>query len=171
MSFIDLAKSRYSVRGFKRTPVEEEKIKKILEAGKIAPTAKNSQPQKIYVLKSEEAIEKINKLSPCIYGAPLVFVIGYDKDRAVSVPARDYYNFGAMDSTIVATHMILEATDLGLGSCWVGMFNDVEVQKTFELPDNIQVTALMPVGYTADGVGPAKMHEECRPDDEMIEYR
>lgn len=170
MDFMELAKARYSVRKYKTVQVEDEKIRKILEAGMVAPTAKNSQPQKIYVLKSEDALKKINEVSPCIYGAPLVFMVGYDIDRAASLKDRPDYDFGEMDASIVTTHMMLEAADLGLGSCWVGKFNDVEVEKKFDLPENVHIRALLPVGYPADDSEPIEMHFNCRPDEEVIEY-
>lgn len=170
MDFLELAKKRYSVREFSDKPVEDEKIAKILEAARIAPTAKNSQPHKIFVLRSEEALKKANEVSPCIYGAPLVFVIGYDKERAVSVPAREDYNFGEMDSSIVATHMILEATEQGLGSCWVGMFDIDKVTEILGLDENTKIATLMPVGYPAEGCMPADRHTMYRPDDEVVEY-
>ena len=117
MDFMELAKARYSVRSFKNTPVEDEKIAKILEAAKIAPTAKNAQPQKIYVLKSADSVVAINDNCRCIYGAPLVFAIGYDESRVFGISDERVYGFGEIDSSIVTTHMMLEAAELGLGSC------------------------------------------------------
>lgn len=155
MTFMELAKSRYSVRGFKDTPIEEEKLAAILEAGRIAPTACNNQPQHIYVAKSEEAVTKLKAVSPCIYNAPVVLVICYD----TAVQAA---NFGEMDASIVCTHMMLEAWEQGVGSCWVGMFNAEELVKSLELPENIRPVALLPIGYAADGVQPAPLHTAYR---------
>lgn len=170
MSFIELAKARYSVRAFKDTPVEEEKVAAILEAARVAPTAKNSQPQKIFVARSPEALAILNEESPCIYGAPLVFVVGYDKERECAVSdARPGYTFGEQDATIVQTHMMLEAADLGLGSCWVGYYQSTVGEK-LGLGENVVVTGLLPVGYIQDGRGPAHKHEEFRPDEEMVSY-
>lgn len=170
MDFLELAKNRYAVRAFSDKMPDDSEIDKILEAAKLAPTAKNNQPQQIYVLKSEEAIAKINSLTPCIYGAPLVFIIAYDENKAAQVPSRGGYNFGELDTGIVGTHMMLEAAALGLGSCWVGMFNDVEVQEAFDLPSNIHVTAILPVGYPAEGCEPADRHTIYRADSEMVEF-
>ena len=168
MNFMDLAKARYSVRSFKSTPVEEDKIAKILEAARIAPTAKNAQPQKIYVLKSPESVAKINDHCRCIYGAPLVFAIGYDESRVFGISEERVYGFGEIDSSIVTTHMMLEAAELGLGSCWVGLFNDKEVREALDIPDGIRITALLPVGYAADDCVPADRHGMYRPDEEMV---
>lgn len=170
MSFMELAKARYSVRSFKNTPVEQDKIDAILEAARIAPTAKNSQPQKIYVLKSKEAVEKINTVCRCIYGAPLVFAVGYEKSRIFGESEERHYGFGEVDSTIVTTHMMLEAQEQGLGSCWVGLFHDEEVRGLFDIPDNVRITALMPMGYPADDCVPADRHTEYRDDSEVVEY-
>lgn len=170
MNFMELAKERYSVRAFKSTPVEQEKIDKILEAAKIAPTAKNSQTQMIYVIKSPEALEKINSVCKCIYGAPLVFAIGYKSDETFGVAEDRVYGFGEIDSTIVTTHMMLEAWEQGIGSCWVGLFHDAEVHEVLGLPENIRITSLMPMGYAADDCKPADRHTMYRPDEEMVEY-
>ena len=78
---MDLARQRYAVREYAQTPVEQAKLDSILEAGRLAPTAKNMQPQHIYVLQSPEAIAKINELTRCAYGAPVVFLVCYDTDR------------------------------------------------------------------------------------------
>lgn len=169
-SFMDLAKARYSVRSFKDTPVEDEKIEKILEAARIAPTAKNAQPQKIFVLKSAESVATINEHCRCIYGAPLVFAIGYEESRVFGISEERVYGFGEIDSSIVTTHMMLEAADLGLGSCWVGLFNDKEVRTALNIPDGIRITALLPVGYASDDCVPADRHEIFRPDEEMVEF-
>ena len=170
MTFLELAKARYSVRAFKNTPVEKEKIEAILEAAKIALTAKNSQPQKIYVAQSAEALAIINEESPCIYGAPVVFVIGYDKNRECKVEdVRPGYGFGEQDASIVQTHMILEAADQGLGSCWVGYYKET-IREKLGLPENVEVTGLLPVGYPADSAEPSPRHTLYRDDAEMVEY-
>ena len=168
MNFMELAKARYSVRSFKNTPVEDEKIANILEAAKIAPTAKNAQPQKIYVLKSADSVAAINDHCRCIYGAPLVFAIGYDESRVFGISDERVYGFGEIDSSIVTTHMMLEAAELGLGSCWVGLFNDKEVRAALNIPDGIRITALLPVGYAADDCVTADRHDIFRPDEEMV---
>ena len=117
MTFLELAESRFSVRRFEKTAVEQEKIDAILRAAQLAPTAKNLQPQKIYVLKSEEAIKKINEVTSRAYQAPLVFVVCYDKNIAWTNPLDNNASSGEMDATIVGTHMMLEAAEQGLGSC------------------------------------------------------
>lgn len=168
MSFLDLAKARYSVRKFSDKPVEDEKIEAILEAAKIAPTAKNFQPVKIYVLKSPEAIEKINKVSPCIYGAKLVMMVAYDLELSYRSGWNPGILTGDVDAAIVCTHMMLEAADLGLGSCWVARFARADAHRTFELPENVVPVALLPIGYAAEGAAPSPRHTEYRDDSEWI---
>lgn len=165
--FLTLAAERYSVRSFSSTPVEQEKIDKILEAGKLAPTAVNSQPQKIYVIKSAEALKKANEISPCIYGAPSVFLMCYDDNHVCK--RGESGNYGDIDCTIVLTHMMLEAYNLGIGTCIVGMFTPEEAVKAFNLPKNIHPVLLMPFGYPAEDAQPSPRHTEYRPLDETVE--
>lgn len=166
--FLTLAKERYSVRAYKDTPVEEEKIARILTAGKLAPTARNNQPQKIYVVQSEEKRKALAAITTCTFGAPLVFVIAYDDTRSAKGLICEDYDFGTMDASIVCTHMILEAAEQGLGSCWVGRFAETDVKKILNLGAHIHVCALLPVGYAADGSVPSERHEEYR--DDTVEY-
>lgn len=168
MSFLELAKRRYSVRSYSAQPVEEEKIQQILEAARIAPTAKNLQPQKIYILKSPESIEKIRAITASAYNAPLVFLICADVNLSWRSPFDAEYESGEMDGSIAAAHMMLEAADLGLGSVWVKMFDAKKVSRAFGLPENIQPVCLLPVGYAADGSRPSERHEASRPLEEMV---
>ena len=168
--FLELAKARFSCRSFSDKLVEDDKLAKILEAGRIAPTAKNYQPQKIYIIKSKDGLEKINQISPCIYGAPQVIAIGYDTNVVAAVPDRGNYNFGEMDSSIVLTHMMLEAFELGVDSCWVGRFIPEQAEKILGLPENVKLTALMPFGYAKEGTVPADRHLAKKELSEMVEY-
>ena len=117
MTFLELAKKRFSVRKFTDQPVEKEKLDKVLEAGNIAPTAKNLQPQRIYVLQSEEALKKAYALTPCCYGAKTVLLFTYDIDEEWTNPLEDMIHSGDQDVSIVATHIMLEAEEYeGSGS-------------------------------------------------------
>ena len=171
MSFMELAKARYSVRKFSDRAIEAEKLEQILQAGRIAPTAKNLHPEKIYVLQSAEAMEKARQLTRCTYGAPLVLLVCYDEDAAWHSSQREGYISGEMDASIVTTHMMLQAWELGIGSCWVGLFNDREVAEAFGLPANIHPVALMPMGYPAEDCMPNEaMHGVSRPREETIAF-
>lgn len=170
MSFLELAKERYSVRSYVDRPVEQEKIDLILKAAQLAPTAVNYQPQKIYVLKSDEAMAKINRLCRCVYGAPLVFLICSDERLTWKSRTERGYSSGEMDCSIVCTHMMLEAWELGLGSVWVRLFDVQAVAKAFDLPSYIQPICLLPVGYASeDSVPYAPWHDVYRPIEEFTE--
>ena len=170
MNFIELAKKRYSVRKFSDRKIEKEKLDLIIEAGRIAPTAKNLQPQLVYVIESEEGIKKANELSPCIYGAPVVLMICYDKNVAATVPDRDGYCFGETDAAIVCTHMMLGAADLGIGSCWVGRFDPKDAVRLFDLPENICPIDLLPIVYPEEDAVPSPRHESYRDQSETVSH-
>lgn len=167
--FLQLAEDRYSVRKFDSRTVDQDAIDKILKAGQLAPTAVNSQPQKIYVVQSEPVMEKLRALSPCIYGAPQCFVFCYN-DENVCPRGKDG-NYGDIDVTIVLTHMALEAANLGVGTCIVGYFDPEELIKAMELPSNIHPVLLMPFGYPAADCTPSGRHTSYRSLDETVEYR
>lgn len=162
MDFYELAKTRYSVRKFKADSIEEEKLNLILEAGRVAPSACNLQPQKIYVVKSEELRKKLAQVCRYTFNAPVILVIGYDKERDWKNRLMPGYGSGETDASIVCTHMMLEAWELGIGSCWVAYFNADEVSRVLGLPDNICVTAMLPIGYAADDARPAELHYKYR---------
>jgi len=166
--FLTLAHDRYSVRKFADTPIEQEKVEKILEAGRIAPTAVNSQPQMIYVAQSAEAIAKLNEVSPCIYGAPQCIILCYNDETVCK--RGEFDNYGQIDCAIVLTHMMMEATELGLGSCIVGYFDEARLVEAFNLPGNIHPLLLMPFGYAAEDAEPSPMHTQYRPEEETIAY-
>lgn len=168
MSFLELAKERHSVRGFSDKPVEQEKLDKIIEAGMVAPTAKNLQPVRIYVMKSADAMQKMNALTRCIFGAPMALLVCYNEEEAWHSPFNEEYISGEMDASIILTHMMLEAWEQGIGSCWVGLFDHNEAAKVFELPPEIKPVAVMPLGYAADGVGAAPKHSEYRDKSELF---
>lgn len=171
MNFSDLIKERYSVRSYKNQDIEQEKLDKILEAGRIAPTAKNLQPQKIYVLKSEEAFEKLGRTRKMAYGAPVVLMICADMDVACTLPIEEGYSTYEMDCSIVCCHMMLEAWNQGIGSVWIRWFNSEEIRKSFNLPENIKPVCLLPIGYAKDDAKPKEgFHDVRRSIDEEVTY-
>lgn len=170
MDFLEFARKRWSVRSYSNQPVEDEKISKILQAAMIAPTAVNYQPEKIYVLKSREALDKIRTVTKSTYQAPLVFLICSDTERSWHSPFASNYNSGEMDASIVCTHMMLEAEDLGLGSVWVLLFDPEKVKKAFNLPKNIVPHCLLPVGYPSENAAPYRpWHDVFRAMDDISE--
>ncbi len=171
MSFLELAKKRYSVRKYKDKPVETEKIRKILEAGRVAPTGVNAQPQRIFVLQKKESIDKLN-CGTRTFGAPLVFVICVEKSLSWVRPY-DKKCISDIDAAIVTDHMMLEATDLGLGSCWICYFRPNVVKDVLNLPDNIEPVNILAVGYADGEPMPADRHDTMslrKPVDELSFY-
>lgn len=168
MAYIDMARERFSVRKFAEKPVEQEKIDLILEAARVAPTAANRQPQRIYVLRSEEAIEKARQVTGYIFNAPLVFLICYNVDEAWHNSREDGYHAGEMDASIICDQMMMEATDLGLGTLWVRGYATDELAAAFDLPENIIPACMLDVGYAADDCEPSPMHSSRRPLEETV---
>ena len=166
--FLTLATERYSVRHFSDTPVEQEKIDLIIEAGRVAPTAVNSQPQKIYVAKSPEVMAKLNKVSPCMYGAQQCFIMCYNDDTVCK--RGENGNYGDIDVTIVLTHMMLQAAELGIGTCIVGYFEPERLVSELGLPENVHPVLLMPFGYAAEDAAPSPRHTEYRSLEETVKY-
>lgn len=146
MDFLTLAKTRFSTRGFSGRSVEQEKLDRILEAGRVAPTACNNQPQRILVLRSAGSLEKLQKAAR-VYGAPLVLIVCADH-AASWKRSFDGKDFSDIDAAIVATHMVLEATDLGLDSVWIGSFNAAVVRQEFSLPKQVEPIGILGIGYS-----------------------
>lgn len=169
-NFLNFARERYSVRKYDARPVEEEKVAAILEAAKLAPTARNNQPQKIYVVTSEEKRKQLATASPCTFGAPVVFVICYDDTLSAKGLILDGYDFGDIDASIVCTHMMLEAHELGLGTCWVGYFKEAAVRAVLNVHESFRIRALLPTGYPAEGSVPSDRHLSYRPMEDMVEF-
>jgi nitroreductase len=170
MNFLELAKARYSVRSFKEDDIEESKLNAILEAGRVAPSACNKQPQKIFVVKSEEARAKLAAVCRFTFDAPVVLVVCYDKERSWQNDLMPGYHSGETDAAIVCTHMMLEAWEQGIASCWVGWFNADEIAKALSLPENLCVCSLLPIGYAADDATPTKLHTRIREFDDTIAF-
>ena len=149
MEFLELAKSRYSVRKFKKEQISDEELAAVLEVAKHSPTALNFQPQKIYVLKSDEAVAKINSLCKCIYGAPMVLIVCYDETVCWRNPLIRGHKSGVTDVSILCDEIMLNAWSMGIGTCFVGLFDDAKLQREFNLPEHIRPVALLPKAHQA----------------------
>ena len=176
MDFMDISKKRITVRKFAQIPVEEEKIKKILEAGRWSPTAVNAQPQRILVLNTLESLAKVREFcsfgydqkyvdlaKECEdketgklnfnYGAPLVLFVAYDK-TACWIHPQSGESSGATDATIVATHMMLEAASLDLGTAWISYFDENKASDLLSLPEFWEPVCMLYIGYPAEDSSP-----------------
>lgn len=169
MNFNELAKSRFSCRKFDSKTVEQEKIDIILDTALNAPTAVNKQPQRILVLTDKEKLERLNDCTKYGFNAPLCFAVCYDKSKAYN-RGYDGKNSAEIDASIVTTHMMLQAQDLGLGTTWVMAFNPTAARQCFNIPDELEILALLPTGYPAKDVEISPLHSKHIDLDEMVSY-
>ena len=169
MEFKDVIKNRYSCKKYSDRQVEQEKLDAILEAGRLAPTAKNLQEQHIYVIRSEEMLAKVDQNTPCRYGAPTVLAVAFNKENVFTYPG-EKRDSGIEDATIVATHLLLAAANEGVDSCWLNFFDPEKLAKDLGLPENEEVLMLMDLGYAAEGAGPLPNHSSRKDLSETVSY-
>lgn len=153
MDFYKLILIRRSIRKYKSTPVEEEKLNRILEAARIAPSACNRQPWHFILIKDEETKKNLKKaevyLSPnerdWFYTAPVIIcVCGESSKSWIRKDGKDYRD---VDVAISFDHLILAATAEGLGTCWIGAFDPVAAKEVLGIPEGIEPIAFTPLGY------------------------
>ena len=166
-TFLALAAERCSVRSYKNQSIEPGKLNEILEVGRIAPTACNNQPQRIKVITDSADLERVDKCTPCRFGAPAVLLVCYDKSVCWKRKF-DGATSGEVDASIVTTHLMLAAKDAGLGSCWVMYFDPMKTVELFELSENIVPVAFLPIGYPADDAKPADGHSQKHALDKIL---
>lgn len=157
MDFLELSQKRYSCRKFSDRPVEKEKIAKIIEAARNAPSAVNFQPIHVWIVSSPRRLDDIKECTKYHFDAPCVLIFGYKEEEAWTRKF-DGKNFGDVDATISATQAMLEIENLGLGSTWVGFFDPAKAKEKFPEADGYVITALFPFGYPADDAEPAPQH-------------
>ena len=169
MEFREVVKKRYSCKKYSARQVEPEKLAAILNAGRLAPTAKNLQEQHVYVLQSDEALAKLDTVTPCRYGAPTALVVSFDSKNVFTYPGgrRDS---GVEDAAIVATHMILAAADEGVDSCWINFFDPDKLAELLGLPEDEEVLMVMDLGYAAEGAGPLPNHGSRKALEETVTF-
>ena len=165
--FLQLAHDRYSCRAFSDAPVEAEKIEALLDAAVDAPTAVDKQPWHVWVVESPEAVERLSALTRFSFGARVILMLGAAPEEAW-VRKYDGRNFADVDASIVGTHVMLAAHDLGLGTTWVGHFDAPAVKGEFPEMEPYDLVALFPLGYPAEDAEPAPMHFKRRPADELV---
>lgn len=160
MSVLETVKKRYSVRNYQDRQVEEEKLQKLLEAARVAPSAHNKQPSRLLVVREKAGLEKLKK-GANVHEAPLaIIVLGDSKD--VWVRPYDQKNTLDIDASIVADHIVLTATELDLGTLWVCYFDPEVIRKEFNLPVEIEPITIIGVGYAAGEVKSPDRHNETR---------
>lgn len=169
MEFKDVVRNRYSCKNYDGRKVEQAKLDAILEAGRLAPTAKNLQEQHIYVVQSDEDLAKIDAVTPCRYNAGTCLIVAFDKNNVYTYPGSARQS-GIEDATIVATHLILAAADEGVDSCWLNCIDLAKIHSEFGLPDNEEVLMILDLGYAAEGAGPLANHNSRKPVSETVTY-
>ena len=169
MDFSDVIKNRYSCKRFDGRRVEEAQLEAILEAGRLAPTAKNLQEQRIYVVQSPEGLAKLDKVTPCRYGAATCLVVAFDRENVFTYPG-DKRDSGVEDATIVATHMLLAAADQGVDSCWINFFDPENLARELGLPENEEVLMILDLGYALEGTKPLATHSQRKALKETVTY-
>lgn len=169
MEFRELISQRYSVRSFKSEHLPEEIISKILEAGHLAPTGCNYQPQRILVLNTDPSIEKLRTCTRSHFNAPSAMLVCHNKAESWKRPY-DGALSSPVDAVIVATHMMLAAHEVGVGCCWVMHFNPSAMRETFNIPEDIEPVALLVMGYPSEDAKPLDLHFKTRPIDETVFY-
>ena len=169
MELLDIAKSRYSVRSYSDKKVEKEKLDQILEAAHVAPTAANLQPVRLLVVREKENLDKIGKAAN-IYDAPLAIIVCSDHSKAWTRPF-DGKQTVDIDASILTDHMMLEATELGLGSVWVCYFKQDVIKKEFALPDDLEPINILAIGYADESPASPNCHAQMRiPMEELVTY-
>ena len=166
MDFLTLVKKRYSVRAYQSKPIKYDILQKVLEAARFAPTACNIQPFQFIIIQTQEREEELLRIynQPWFVEAPILIC-------ACGIPSqswlrKDGKNYCDIDVTIAMDHLILAATELGLGTCWVGAFNPEEARKVLKLPDDIEPIVFTPLGYPNDHSGDTIR----KPIEELVRY-
>jgi nitroreductase len=170
MSFLELASKRYSVRKYKDKPVKEEDLLKVLEAGRIAPSACNYQPWTFYVIREKENIDKISKVyqSSWLRSAPVLIIIcGNHRQSWRRGDGKDHCD---TDLAITTDHMTLQAADLGLGTCWICAFDREMCSKILNLPEHIEPAVILPLGHPDDEGDPLRHTKERKPLSEIVNW-
>lgn len=169
MGFLEDAKKRYSVRSYNERRVETEKLEKIIEAAHVAPTAANLQPVHLLIVQEAEGMAKIAKAGN-VYGAPVAIIVCADHDKAWVRPF-DGKQTGDIDATILTDHMMMEATELGLGTVWVCYFDPEVISREFNLPENLEPVNILAVGYSDEEGADPERHGRTRiPVEELVSY-
>ena len=169
MDFISIAKNRCSVRSYQNKKVEPEKLAQILEAAHVAPTAANLQPVHLIAVQSDEGLAKLSKAAG-IYGAPLAIIVCADHDKAWVRPF-DNKQSGDIDASILTDHMMLQATELGLGTVWVCYFRPDILRREFDLPANLEPVNILVIGYSDDvPADPNRFDKQRIPVSQLVSY-
>jgi len=170
MIFLELAKHRYSSRKYDSRPVEQEKLEMVLEAGRVAPSAVNFQPWHFFVIQEEKWLKKIYEVyhREWFRTAPCVIILAGDHKQ--SWKRQDGKDHCDIDVAIACDHMTLQATELGLATCWICNFDKEKTIKTLDLPDQLEPVVIIPLGYPLDEADPNRHGEKRKALTEIVSY-
>lgn len=152
MKTIEAIKNRYSCRNYKGKEIPEDKLKKVLKAAQLAPSAHNSQPWKIVVVKKQNLKDRVAQTAsqPFIAQASVILAcVSTNPDEMMSCQVPSY----PVDCAIAMDHLSLRATEEGLATCWIGAFDQKKAKKLLDVPEDNKMVILMPLGYPADSKG------------------
>lgn len=166
MKFLELAKSRYSVRKYSSRGIEPKALEAVLEAARLAPTGCNFQPQRLLYIDDPKVLEAVGTSTKFLFGAPAAIIVCYETEASWKNLEGKY--IGITDASIVATHIILAAAEQGLGTCWVGCFDKKALVKALNIPAKYEPLAILPIGYPADDSAPSPMHDKRKPVEEFV---
>jgi len=166
MDLLEVVTKRYSVRAYKPDSVEDEKLQQVLEAARLAPTATNRQPFQLIVIHTKGREQQLGRIYSASWFRQAPIVICACGTPSRSWVRRDGKNYNDVDVAIVMDHLILAATDLGLGTCWVGAFNPNASREVLGLPEDVEPIAFTPLGYPDDQPG----HKRRKALDELVRY-
>ena len=176
MDFSEVLRTRYSCKKYDPSrQLTADELDAILQGGRLAPTAKNLQEQHIYVVQSAEGLAKIDRHTPCRYGAPTVLVVAYDKTNVYTYPTAagpetDHRQSGTEDAAIVATHLMLSATNAGVDSCWLNCVHIDDLHADLGLPANEEILMLLDLGHAAPDAAPFPTHFSRKELSETVSY-
>jgi nitroreductase len=165
VDFEELIRKRRSIRGYKPDPVPGEVLERVLEAARLAPTAANRQPFQLIVVTEPETRKRLKEVydRDWFWTAPMIIVGCVDPAKAWQ--RYDGFNAAEVDLSIVMDHVILAAANQGLGTCWICHFNEPRLKEILEIPPDIRVIAMTPMGYSAAEPAPQQrkaVHELIR---------
>lgn len=171
MGFLELAKNRYSERYFDSRPIEQDKLDRILEAGRVVPTACNYQPQHFYVIRSEKGLQTLRQVTHFHYNVPVMILACYDVREVWRNPGDRYYqnyNSGEQDASIAATTMMYEAEELGVHTIWVRGFDSKTVVDAYGLPETMIPVMMLGLGYPNEKAKANAWHYRRKPIEDFV---
>ncbi len=172
MTFLDLARRRASIRGYRRDPVPDDVLAGVLEAARIAPTAANRQPFRVLVVRTEGREDELRRIydRDWFVGAPIVLCVVAVRDEAWVRTMYDGRSHADVDAAIVMDHMVLAATEAGLGTCWIAAFDPAAARDVLGIPPEGEPMLFSPLGYPAPDHVISPRHGQRRPLEELVRY-